>query len=169
MLLTDSTDEKPWHVLILCTGNSARSIMAEALFNSLGQPYFQAFSAGSRPTGKVNPYALEQIKKLPDQQMDYHSKSWQAFAHDAAPALDFVITVCDNAASETCPVFVGDYRLIHWPLPDPAAFTEHEEATAAFGLVFERLAQRIQRVLSEQDRHHSKEDMAKLMQQLAEV
>ncbi|MGJ7494337.1 arsenate reductase ArsC [Variovorax sp. RT4R15] len=122
--------EKIYNVLFVCTGNSARSIMAEALLNHIGRGHFKAYSAGSRPAGKVNDHALRTLAKLHLPTEGYSSKNWEEFAKPGAPALDFVLTVCDNAAGETCPYWPGQPMSAHWGVADPAAFKGSEEATA---------------------------------------
>lgn len=138
------------NILVLCTGNSARSIMAEALFNSLGVKYFKAWSAGSQPTGKVNPYALEKIAALGYAANDVSSQSWHEFEQEHAPHFDIVMTVCGNAAAEDCPVFQGDWSHVHWGLSDPAdSKASPEESRAAFANTFETLKQRVESVVTE--------------------
>lgn len=111
----------PCRVLFICTGNSARSILSEATLNHLGKGRFVAYSAGSKPTGQVNPYALEELAAAGIPIEGLASKSWDQFVGDQAPPLDIVVTVCDSAASEPCPVLFGDFVRAHWGLPDPAA------------------------------------------------
>jgi arsenate reductase len=135
-------NERIFNVLFLCTGNSARSIMAEGLLNKLGEGRFRAFSAGSYPTGKVNPFALERLRLEGIELADARSKSWDEFAQQGAPTLDFVITVCDNAAGEVCPVWPGQPITAHWGVFDPAAADE-DKKKIAFAKAFAILEQRI--------------------------
>src|SRR5579864_4483260 len=112
---------KHYNVLFLCTGNSARSILAEAILNHKGRPNFTAYSAGSHPAGEVRPEALKQLETAHLSTAGSRSKSWEEFAAAGAPSLDFVFTVCDNAAKEVCPVWPGQPMTAHWGVPDPAA------------------------------------------------
>jgi arsenate reductase (thioredoxin) len=113
--------ERHYNVLFLCTGNSARSILAEGILNFKGRPTFTAYSAGSHPTGKVRPSALRQLEQAHIPTTGLRSKSWEEFSRPGAPKLDFVFTVCDNAANEVCPVWPGQPLTAHWGVPDPAA------------------------------------------------
>jgi arsenate reductase len=140
--------DKTYNVLFVCTGNSARSVMAEALVTILGQGRFRGYSAGSKPGGRVNPFAIEQIKAY-----DFHyptdrmrSKSWDEFAGPDAPKMDFIITVCDNAAGEACPYWPGHPATAHWGFEDPAALQgEDEEKRAIFNKVFLQIMKRMDR------------------------
>jgi len=141
--------DKTYSALFLCTGNSARSIMAEAILNRAGQGRFKAFSAGSHPTGRVHPYALDLLSRANYPTAGLSSKSWDVFAQAGAPSLDFVFTVCDTAASEACPVWPGQPMSAHWGVPDPAAFEGGEaETRAVFADVFRMLNTRIDIFLS---------------------
>jgi arsenate reductase len=133
-----------YHALFLCTGNSARSIMAEAILSHKGRHTFRAFSAGSHPTGRVNPHALTQIKSAKLPIAGLHSKSWDEFAKPDAPKMNFVFTVCDNAANEICPVWPGQPMTAHWGIPDPAAVVGTPEQIAkAFRDAYVALDRRI--------------------------
>jgi arsenate reductase (thioredoxin) len=138
-----------YNVLFLCTGNSARSILAEAILNHRGAPTFRGFSAGSRPTGRVNPYALEQLEAAGLPMAGARSKSWEEFAKPGVQKMQFVFTVCDNAAKETCPIWPGQPMTAHWGVPDPAAVDgSPEQITRAFREAFVTLDRRIALFLS---------------------
>lgn len=138
------SEREPLNVLFLCTGNSARSIMAECILNRLGRGKFRAFSAGSHPAGKVNPLTLAILRKSNFDVSQLRSKSWEEFATPDAPKLDFVFTVCDDAANEVCPVWPGQPMTAHWGLPDPAKAQGSEaEQMLAFADTMRMLNQRI--------------------------
>jgi len=142
-------NEKPINVLFLCTGNSARSIMAEVILNELGGGKFLADSAGSHPTGAINPAALAKLRECGHATGDLRSKSWDEFELPDAPAFDYVITVCDDAANETCPVWIGSQVYTHWRIPDPDAVEGGDEAIRqACDVAYERLAKRIGALLA---------------------
>ncbi|MGA7681261.1 MAG: arsenate reductase ArsC [Pseudolabrys sp.] len=136
--------ERPFNTLFLCTGNSARSIIAEAILNKIGQGKFRAYSAGSHPKGQVNPNTIQLLHGLGYDTSGFRAKSWNEFAKPGAPALDFVFTVCDNAAGETCPVWPGQPMTAHWGVPDPAEARGSEaEIALAFKDAYRMLFQRI--------------------------
>ena len=139
-----SDHPKIFNILFLCTGNSARSVIAESIMNRVGAGKFVAYSAGSMPTGKVNPNALDLLARLDFPTSDLRSKSWDEFAAPGAPELDFIITVCDNAAGEVCPIWPGQPMTAHWGIPDPAAVEGSPvEIRAAFNDAFRVLNNRL--------------------------
>jgi protein-tyrosine-phosphatase len=138
--------DRPYNVLFLCTGNSARSIIAEAILNRLGAENFRGYSAGSQPKGQVNPHTIHLLQSLGYDTSSYRSKSWDEFAGAGEPAFDFVFTVCDNAAAETCPLWPGQPMTAHWGIPDPAEATGTPAEIAlalAFRQAYRLLNQRI--------------------------
>jgi protein-tyrosine-phosphatase len=141
--------DKPLNVLFLCTGNSARSILAESIVNAIGEGRFKGLSAGSHPAGRVNPFALELLAKNRYPVEGARSKNWDEFAAPGAPALDFVITVCDNAAGEMCPVWPGQPMTAHWGIADPAAVEGSDDVKRkAFLEAFVILRRRIELLVS---------------------
>lgn len=137
-------NDRTYNVLFLCTGNSARSIMAEAILNVLGKGRFKAYSAGSNPSGHVQPIAKELAEAIGYDASNVRSKNWDEFAAEGAPEMDIVITVCDNAAGESCPLWLGHPALAHWGVPDPVAATgdeidRHRAYTAAFAILRRRI------------------------------
>jgi arsenate reductase (thioredoxin) len=143
------SDPRIPNVLFLCTGNSARSILAEAYLNRSGRGRFRAYSAGSKPGGRVNPLAIELLEMSGIDTAGLRSKSWDEFAAPGAPHMDFVITVCDSAAAEPCPLWPGQPMTAHWGVPDPAAVQgSDEEKRQAFRAAFQALGARIDRMLS---------------------
>jgi arsenate reductase len=136
--------DRPFNVLFLCTGNSARSIMAESILTKDGAGRFKAFSAGSQPTGRVNPLAIETLEKMGYPITGLRSKTWDEFDAPGAPVMDFVITVCDNAAGEVCPIWPGHPIKAHWGIEDPATNgASHVEKASAFATAFRYLKNRI--------------------------
>ena len=140
--------DRSYNVLFLCTGNSARSILAEAILNHRGPPRVRAFSAGSHPTGRVNPGALELLERLRIPSAGLRSKAWDEFARPDSPVLDFIITVCDNAAAETCPLWPGQPVTAHWGVSDPAQMEPPDARARAFQQAYRILARRIDRFLN---------------------
>lgn len=141
--------DKIFNVLFICTGNSARSIMAESLLNKMGKGRFRAFSAGSHPGGEVNPYALLQLADTGHPVDLLRSKGWDEFAVPTAPAMDFIITVCDNAAGEVCPIWPGQPISAHWGFQDPAALAgSDDEKRALFQKVFRQIISRVNMFIS---------------------
>jgi arsenate reductase len=145
--MNQPNDGKPYNVLFLCTGNSARSIMAEALMNRLGAGKFKGYSAGSMPTGRVNPHTVALLQKLNYKTDQFRSKAWEEFSRDTipdAPELNFVFTVCDNAAGEMCPIWPGQPMTAHWGIEDPAAVRGNDaEVGLAFAEAYRQLNNRI--------------------------
>lgn len=143
--------QRIFNVLVLCTGNSARSILGEALFNHLGKGRVRAFSAGSRPSGRVNPLALETLERHGITLADARSKSWDEFRTGAVPGgltFDFIFTVCDNAASEPCPVWPGHPATAHWGIPDPAHVEPMEARREAFETAYRQMKRRVEAFLA---------------------
>jgi arsenate reductase len=134
-----------YNVLFLCTGNSARSVIAEAILNKIGAEKLRAYSAGSQPKGRVNPNTLQLLARLGYETSDFSSKSWEEFAKPTAPKLDFIFTVCDDAAGEACPLWPGQPMTAHWGIPDPAAATGTDaEIAMAFNDAYRMLQRRIE-------------------------
>jgi arsenate reductase len=137
------------NVLFLCTGNSARSIIAEAVLNKIGAGKFRAYSAGSQPRGEINPHTIRLLRELGYDTSGFRSKSWNEFAMPGAPEFDFIFTVCDDAAGEACPVWPGKPMTAHWGIPDPAAVTGSDvEIALAFNEAYRMLSQRIELLMA---------------------
>ena len=137
--------DRAYNVLFLCTGNSARSVLAEAILNKIGAGKFRAYSAGSQPKGDVNPGTIRLLQSLGYETGTFRSKSWNEFARPGAPEIDFIFTVCDDAAGETCPVWPGKPMTAHWGVPDPAAANGNpSEIAAAFNDAYRMLHRRIE-------------------------
>ena len=151
---------KTTNILVLCTGNSARSILGEALFNHHGKGRVKAYSAGSQPSGRVNPVAVETLEKHGIALPELRSKSWDEFAARGAPAIDFIFTVCASAAGEACPVWPGHPTTAHWAIPDPAHVEPIEARREAFERAFQQLDQRIRAFLAMDLEHMSKKDVS---------
>ncbi len=167
MRLTTQGADRIDNVLFLCTGNSARSILAEAILNHLGNGRFRGFSAGSHPKGEVNPLAIDLLRRLRLPIEGLRSKSWDEFAAPGAPRLDFVFTVCDNAAGEICPYWPGTPVTAHWGIPDPAAVEGTEiDRQLAFRQAFTALERRIKAFIS---LPHASLDALALRERLAEI
>ena len=161
------TGDHPYRALFLCTGNSARSIMAEALLNHWGRGAFRAYSAGTNPKGSVHPVALELLRHMHLPTEGLRSKSWDEFTAPDSPVLDFVITVCDRAAGESCPIWPGDPLTAHWGVPDPALVTGTDaERWAAFREVFHALENHIKVFTS---LPHASLDRIRLQQHLEDI
>ncbi|MDH4106794.1 MAG: arsenate reductase ArsC [Gammaproteobacteria bacterium] len=157
----------PKNVLFLCTGNSARSVLAEAILNERGGSRYKAFSAGSRPVGRVNPAALAELESRGIPTEGLASKSWYRYAGRGAPAFDFVFTVCDDAAGESCPLWRGSPITVHWGIPDPAAVRgTDQEVSRAFGRAYERLAAMIDGFLALQAETLGRAELKKALRQL---
>jgi protein-tyrosine-phosphatase len=162
--------DRPFNVLFLCTGNSARSILAEAILNREGRGNFRAYSAGSQPKGQVHPYTLDLLRKLDFDVNGLRSKSWNEFASPNAMPLDFVFTVCDNAAGEACPFWQGQPMTAHWGVPDPAAATGGEaEMRLAFVQAYRMLFNRILAFTSLPLRSLDKLTLQKQLQSIGET
>ena len=147
--MTSTMQRTPINVLFLCTGNSARSIMAEAVLNRTGQGNFRAFSAGSHPKGQVHPIAVTLLQQLELPSADLRSKSWDEFEAPGAPPMHFIITVCDNAAGEVCPIWPGRPMTAHWGIPDPAAVEGSDvQKWEAFRTALQQLEHRIKPFVS---------------------
>lgn len=139
------------NILVLCTGNSARSLLAEALFNAHGSGRLKAWSAGSKPTGHPNPYALDILAANGHATRSLRSKSWEEFSGDSAPEMAAVITVCDSAASEVCPIWPGAPVQVHWGVPDPAGIEPDDAARAAFAQTYQRFEEAVRAVMAAPD------------------
>lgn len=158
----------PRNVLFLCTGNSARSILAEAILNERGAGRWRAYSAGSRPTGTVNPAALEELEARGIPTDGLASKSWDGYAQRGAPRFDYIFTVCDNAIGQSCPLLRGSPMAVHWGLPDPAAVRGTEqEVRRAFGRAYERLSAMIDGLLLLPIETMARADVRKALRQIA--
>lgn len=153
-------------VLFLCTGNSARSILAEVILNELGRNTFMAYSAGSHPAGQVNPGALQKLAAEGHSVQGLSSDSWERYSGDDAIELDVVITVCDNAAGESCPVWNGSPVVAHWGIKDPAAFENHDERRIAFDVAYDQLRRRIEAFLRLPHKRRSHEEARELLEQI---
>ncbi len=159
---------QPINVLILCTGNSARSVMSEALLNRLGEGRFRAFSAGSMPTGRVNPYAIKLLESKGYDCSAFRSKSWDEFSGHDAPKMDIVITVCDNAAGETCPIWPGAPVTVHWGFPDPAAVEGTDETILdAFSVVYSGISRYMEKLVALDMRAREPKTLKKTLQAIA--
>lgn len=161
--------KKTTNVLVLCTGNSARSIMSEALLNVLGEGRFYAYSAGSQPTGHVNPFAAEQAKSIGYPMENVRSKSWDEFSQPESPKMDIVITVCDSAAGESCPLWRGTPIKVHWGFEDPSHVDgTDEEKRQAFAHTFALIRQKIQQLVDLPIETLSQESLIQALNQIGE-
>ena len=159
--------QKTYNVLFLCTGNSARSILAEAILNHLGRGRFRAYSAGSKPAGKVHPASLRLLQRMGLSSVEFRSKNWDEFAANDAPQMDFIFTVCDNAAGEECPLWPGSPVSAYWGMQDPAVYADSQaEQDKAFEQTYHQLTRRIQLFIS---LPFAKLDALSLLRQVQEI
>lgn len=169
-MLNQNLSNRRFHVLVLCTGNSARSIMAEAAINMLGQGRFVAFSAGSQPMGQVNPFAVQQVQSIGYDISQLRSKSWDEFSQPNAPHMDLVITVCDSAAGEACPLWLGSPLKIHWGFADPSHVQGDDAAKQqAFAQTFALIMARMQKLVDLPVERLSKQQLKQELEAITEA